>query len=183
MSKEKTAKGKATAALLSPASHLENQVRFWLENEGYRIVPVRLGSGEPADWAFGVIFRPNPKSDDQAGVPFAIIGREYNGKIELIHDLRLPPAVSFPIPSATKAPSRVYLRVREVCLQHEVGFAIRSDGNSTVIRVDDILYEDAPITRHLLLRSLRRMYSIMLHLHQAVTEAADGPSTRERKRR
>ena len=159
-------------ALGDAKTHLERQVRTWLTDEGYALVPVSLGGPQPPHWVFGVVFSPGATEENQGKLVTVVVGREDIGRIDLILEFNLEPEAVAKLRFHGERPSPHYLKVRGVFLAHEIGFNFRgSDPKAPdAVRLDDLLYLDAPLSRHLLMGSLRRLYRIALHFSQVLVD-------------
>ncbi|HKZ59215.1 MAG TPA: DUF2299 family protein [Candidatus Thermoplasmatota archaeon] len=153
------------------SSRVGNQIRGWLENEGYALVNTQA-KGEPApSWSFGVIFTPTPRSKSQVAVPIAIVGKDEVERVELILDTRLGEEHRKLMNEGTGYSQRATKTIREKLLLKGVGFTFVRDKDDQVValRFDEVLYQDG-VSRDGMMRSLRGLYSVFLYACDVLTE-------------
>lgn len=149
----------------SPASSMDAQVRSWLTTDGFDLFEIQWqGSPPTVTWAFNVSYAPAGKSGPQPLLLFALLADERHGRLDFLLDLRVPDESKIVSPTPYGKFPEPWGTMWKIALTHGVGMATLELPNNggQLLRFDDTVWFDAPLTKHLLFSTLRRLYRVWI---------------------
>ncbi len=143
------------------------RVQAWLEEDGYQ-VRAEVGNGTGM---LVVPFSPNPEDGGQWH-PEVRVGRDSRRRrlvVSLQASLVQEHHELLNGDSLAASSARKHIR-RNLFLQG-LGISFLGDDGVDALLVDDVLYDDAPITKDVVMRTLRQVYGAMLFIEDVLTAA------------
>ncbi len=143
------------------------RVQAWLEEDGYD-VRAEVGTGRGM---LVVPFSPNPEDVGQWR-PEIRVGRD-TARRRLVVSLQasLVDEHHELLNGSSLAASSARKHIRRNLFLQGLGISFLGEGGVESLLVDDVLYDDAPITKDLVMRTLRQVYGAMLFIEDVLTAA------------
>lgn len=142
-------------------------VRNWLEEDGYPITAeVSVGNE-----VLILPFCPNP-DDEKQWRPDVRLGRD-EGRRRIVVSLQasLVDDHHALLNGESLAASSARKQIRRHLFLQGLGMSFLGRDRVDALLVDDVLYDDAPLTKDILMRTLRQVYGAMLFIEDVLTAA------------
>lgn len=135
----------------------------WFKEEGYDTASFDLPpEAVSIDWGLVVTFKPNPKDNKQHGLQVLIATTPGRPRLEFICPSGLPEAHQEIASSAKWNNSATAGNLLYSLMQCQVGIGWETEGKGkrvTSFTLDTFAYEDAPLSRHLIMSKIWTLYT------------------------
>lgn len=132
-----------------------------MDEAGFELSEIQWQGPPPqSDWSFHVKYSPAGDRTPQTQLLIALLGHEKKGQLDFVLDLRIPKNLRFQTPTPKEAKPEPWTSIWRIALSHDLGMMTRAlpTGGAQLLRFDDTVWFDAPLTRHLVFTHLRRLY-------------------------